>query len=287
MNNEISDIRAKRILWHDPKVNNSENIEYFQKIFQPNEVEIERFSDFQQAVNFLSNSQGRWIVITSGSKARNFIPLIMNFNNVIGRIIFCQNISLHKSWSSGIVDSVENLIENVVNEVNKIYDNFIINSTMKLIPTNTTVGQLHQIILDSSGQASLNDNSEMNSSFLLHDEIDNKKFLAIIKIFKYNLHVSYELILNEILNINTNAGNEITSIFNQKKSDLLEAIIYLYTTNYIFSPMNRTCAEQNYKKLKFVLSCLLIEIRKRPNVMLSEKTTLYRGLKNRNHLSKY
>jgi hypothetical protein len=99
--------------------------------------------------------------------------------------------------------------------------------------------------------------------------------------------VTPEKVSTELVNLNREKSVQILDIYNQKKSDLLETIIYLYTTNFIYKQMNQVCSEQNYKKLKFVLSCCLMEIRKRPEVMVPKNVVLYRGLRNRNHISMY
>ena len=87
----------RNILWHDPRVNNEENKSY-QDLLRKTYKDLVCSNDFAKAADVVKqNPLTAFIVISSGSKAKDLVPRISQLTNVTAIHIFCMDSSYHET----------------------------------------------------------------------------------------------------------------------------------------------------------------------------------------------
>ena len=88
-----------RAIWIDEKVFNEENSKY--KILFENKFKDTEFvcsPTIEEGIELINNTV-KAVVIISGRMGQVLVPRVNHMENLMGIIVFCGNLSLHKEWS--------------------------------------------------------------------------------------------------------------------------------------------------------------------------------------------
>lgn len=236
----------KQFVWFDCKINSKENQEIIQKSIKT--MVINQFLDKNTAIYFIKNCSEPLIVITAGTDGEEFVKEIYDCYNVLYIIVFCFNVPLHLNWASNYKKII--LVTQKKEELQKMMEECLEKASYIECDTNV-VKEFWSVIF------------KLLKSFF---DSDNNK----------------DLILKELTLLNKEKTNEIATLFHEREKNILNAIIYLYSTNYIYKFFNQTLASRSYKQLLITLTTTTKEILtwEYPNHKNSKEVRyLYRGIK--------
>jgi hypothetical protein len=112
------------IIWHDPKVYNTENTLFYYAYMRDGNVI--RFSDFDECFRYIIENKYNYIVITSNTNGKILVEKINDLNNVLEINIFCRDKRNTKNWTHDY-PKVVNIIDKgfefgqLIKEINKKY----------------------------------------------------------------------------------------------------------------------------------------------------------------------
>ena len=76
-----------------PNVFNEENQNFYFEFFRG--LNVFRVEDFKEAYEIITNNDETVIVMTSGKNGQKLIKMIHDETNILGILIFCNNIDFH------------------------------------------------------------------------------------------------------------------------------------------------------------------------------------------------
>jgi len=263
---------------------------YYEKLLKLNEVKI--FKVYQDVANFLNTIQDRWVVITSGTNGKELVQLIHDSEKVIGIIIFCINVTYHEEWSKNYqrIHKVVNSFAQVEKEIHDLNSKYVTYATLSAVSSGSDMVKsaektLENMLFNKFNKQNKDDDNKYLDFYHFEEKIE-MQFRVVAKLSMGSSKITPEKVLNELMNLNPSDGSSIATLFSEKAKDILHAIIYLYSTNYIYRPFNTCFAKHNYTKVMYTIAVCLRELGKRPELKMSKGTILYRGV-NISDKSKY
>ncbi|CAG9313939.1 unnamed protein product [Blepharisma stoltei] len=278
-------MESTKIVWHDPNIFGEENYRYIREHLSP--LQYKTFTTVTEAVQFLSSTTEKWILVTSGTSGEELVKQVHNFPSVIGIIIFCNNYAYHKQWSSAFkkVKRVEiSNFGNVLQEARKIWDQLVTYNALFMtqkgkieydqiinaLEINTVGTPSSQIACDSfSHRAYYHMESELEMSFL-----------QICKLSLKNQAIPRSDVLNELKSFAITDENKarVEEMFGLYPNDLLRSFVHIYTSDLVFRRLNECYAANDYSRVMNITAACLLELKSRPELMLQNQTVLYRGV---------
>ena len=248
------------VFWYDP--NNTNDFEYFEKCFE--NVQFCKNNDLNSSIDFFKKeSIYEWIVITPGSKGKELISNLGNFECIKSFFIFCRNPDFHK-WANnmkkvGCITSDPKILCQKFIDLNKnyIFPNFNFRSK--------TYNAYNDTILNLDNN-NLEDNFDIKSSSV--------KFLVKSK---NKLKNKYNILCVKLLNYLN--GNEILNDMKEGLTDLKSPLITIpgIDLNLVIDILKDLCLLSFYfSKYPYLLNLLsfqeIKDILKNPNInfMLSD-----------------
>ena len=254
--------KNKKIIWSDPNVFNEENQKFYVDFLKG--LNVLRVEDFKKAYQIITETDETVIVMSSGTNGEKLVKMIHDETNIIGILIFCNNIDFHKKWAQNFkkIVNVTHSGQIIKEEIVKILKTCSPDSDRKYIEVSSKVARAFwRVVLNY--MATL----QKNKSFKNED------------------------ILTELCRLNNVEAKNIEKIFEAKKSEILKAVLFLYSTNYIYKDFNSQLQKKLYKTL---LNSLTVTAQ---NLLLNDKysdfyhadgAVLYRGIKqSSNSLSEF
>ncbi len=92
--------------------------------------------------------------------------------------------------------------------------------------------------------------------------------------------ITKEMAVNELIKLNPEKAQKIINTF--KRKNLLQAIVYSYTANWIYKQFNECFAKKNYAAVLYttytIFQELVKQIKYQPLLQVKAGTVLYRGV---------
>lgn len=248
-NNQPTSLKTrKQVVWFNYNINSKDNQEFIQNSFK--HMVVNTFRDTNTAINFIKNNSEPFIVITTGKNGEEFVKKINNCYNVLYIIVFCYNVSFHREWASN-------------------YQKIVIVTKSK------------EELLKKLEECCKTQYIECDTKVV-------KEFWSVIFKFLgdfFDSNINKDLILKELTLLNQKCSTTIKKLFAEREKNILNAILYLYTTDYIYKAFNETLALKLYKQLLNTLTSTTKEILtwEYPNHnKINQPNYLYRGIKGNN-----
>jgi len=224
----------QKIIWYDPKIEEPANVEIFQDLSPYcQNYTIEKFNNYKIAHEFIAKSSEKLIVITPGTDGKVFTNLIHNYDAVLAILVFCCDVKKHQLWAKNFPK-----IHGVYSKISKIYNSLV---------------RLHNFYC-----------AIFKICFVEIEESVAKEFWRVIleylKVLKNNGQSNNKEILKELISLNPPSEKEIKSTFVKKEFEILKAIIYLYSTNFIYNQFNQRLIERLYRKLLNTMTTTVQEL---------------------------
>ena len=248
---------TKSIIWHDPKIYTETLNTEFYKDFLYN-FDVQRFEDHIEANKYIQNSLQDFLIITSGKNGQAFTKLIHNNRNVLGISVFCNSEEIHRKWASGY-DKIQ-MVSKAPLEINK---------------------ELMRMYNSHCAYYSLSDRSYVEVQTHVSQEFWRIIFDYLL-VLRNNKEFGPNLFLNEMINLNVQYKEKIEELFNSRKTELLKAILNVYSSNYIYNHLNIALGNRHYDNLQNTLTYVAQELlsnNKYPNLFHTEGAVLYRGIR--------
>lgn len=212
--------------------------------------------------------------------------MIHNKPSLIGIVIFCQNIEYHTyllAIYKKIIKIVNSSFEDVLDNLKSYFQNYLRAYFFSSIDSNDcyNISKMikHVYKIEDSDRFNVNDDREyltVSHDLALQFSIIVQKLLSV-----KNNQIERKQIMEELMDLANSEGekNVIKEYFS-KATDLLQAILFTYSTNAIYKNFNMCFASNCYEKiaetLTFAFSRVMIEM-KTKKIKPGEK--LYRGMK--------
>lgn len=238
---------AVNIIWYDRNVYNEENTKYFETI--PSGFYIKRFSRLNEAKTYIEYFRNcRNVLLTSGSSGEE---ILKSFNNdyIKAALVFCINVDDHKKWARNFPKVT--LVHNDFNRILK-------RAMRYAIPIKN--------IFD-------------------HTELDQKNYWhyknIIEKFIDANFHLTKENIADEMICLNMYYKDYIKSVINDDENDLINLILYLYSTDLVYYEFNKAFKTNQLHRILFTSAFCIREIDLYGEIRgyLCKEKYLYRGIK--------
>ena len=93
--------KNKKIIWSDPNVFNEENQKFYVDFLKG--LNVLRVEDFKKAYQIITETDETVIVMSSGTNGEKLVKMIHDETNIIGILIFCNNIDFHKNLINEVI----------------------------------------------------------------------------------------------------------------------------------------------------------------------------------------
>ncbi len=283
---------VKRIYWHDPSVNNDENVLYYQKLFESG-AEVERSSSVKTAFEYLKDAPGKWIVVTSGSNGPELVSQIHELSQVIGILVFCHKKAYHDEWALKYhkVAKVATKFKDIQEEIESLFNTQVMYGTFEGIEESKKEMTEVKVIKNTLekviyGHQQSIDFDPTNIVYHYSETEHRFQFSIVVRLLEQG-KIDTQKIFDELVCLNPTAEVLMKKDWIQREKDPLKAFLYLYSTDYIFKELNQTLCHRNYHQLAFTLAMCIREAQNRPDLQVEKNKVLYRGIKKKEHEKDY
>ena len=209
----------------------------------------------------IENSLYEFIVII-GTNGEGLVKLIHDHRNVLGIVVFCNNLEFHQKWMKSYAK-----IHFVTFREKDFYKEVLnLKTSYCAYYTSNPIAEL-----------AIEDNVDMGFWRIL---------LNYLKIRRDHQNINNEEIEKELVNLNSDEKINIIQIFNQKNEEILKAILFLISTDYLKQNFHEMLSKKNYKKILWSLTTIANEIinnEKYSNQIHKPKGLVYKGITNSKH----
>ncbi|OMJ95224.1 hypothetical protein SteCoe_1436 [Stentor coeruleus] len=244
---------AVNIIWYDRNAFNEENTNYFETI--PSGYYIKRFSELNEAktyIEYFRNNKN--ILLTSGSSGEE---ILKSFNNdyIKAALIFCFDVEGHKKWARNFPKVV--LVHNNFNRILKKAMRYAVSTRDRF------------------------DHTELDQKSYWHFKNIIQKFIDA------NFHLNRQNITDEITCLNMDYKDNIRSLINDKENDLMDSIIYLYSTDLMYHEFNKAYKTNQLHRVLFSSAFCIreIDLYGESREYYCKEKYLYRGIKSKDYIN--
>ena len=285
----------KKIVWHDPNIYSPSNKHYYEEYFK--KMNIIRFDSHKTASEFIQstdNSKNKYVIITSGTNGKELVEKIHDQTNVLGVVIFCMNKGYHEKWAAKF-KKIHSLItsgfDEVAEEILSIYNSHCAFVMIEIGKRNPALKSLYKIFNDffhTGPSLLLTGSSNGPESYVETETNIAKEFRQVLFFYmgfnaKCDYNASISKISAELVNLNLECEFSIRNNFELRKEQILKAIVYLYSTNDIYTEFNKTLAYKKYDQLLNTLCMIIHELdssnKAYKDLFMKPGEIIYRGIK--------
>lgn len=214
------------LIWLDTNIDEKNNVEWRKTISQFRDIvhNIKTFTDGEECIKFINSMHDEnTCVIISGSLGQRTVPRIHDLSHVDSIFIFCNNKSLHETWSKEW-----SKIKSVSTEISTIYE------TVKLTIQQYEQNSISINFLTTNGNILNKDFNEMNPSFIFTQIL--KEIISTIKFEEK--HIKQFIAYCRKLFVNNQNELKNIDIFERKYHDTTPIWWYTYEC-FLYRMLNR------------------------------------------------